>query len=92
MAAADRPNRFGAAVTKRTAPEPTPGSVGEKHRKYTILLSNAVSMDLDEDMVALSRQAGRRVDKSEVLRALVDLLHTDPALMSQVAERLRPRG
>lgn len=88
MAANQRSNKFGAAVTKRSGPTPTPGSVGEKQRKYTILLSSAVATDFDEDMVALSRRAGRKVDKSEVVRTLVDLLHTDPALLARVGQRL----
>lgn len=85
--AGDKPNRFGAAVAKRTAP--LSGSVGETQRKYTLLLSNSVAMDLDEDMVTLSRAVGRKVDKSEVLRTLADLLHTDPGLLDQVAARLK---
>ena len=88
MAATQRPNKFGAAVTKRSGPTPTPGSVGEKQRKYTILLTAAVATDFDEDMIALSRQAGRKVDKSEVVRTLVDLLHTDPTLLERVSPRL----
>lgn len=88
MAATAGQNKFGAAVTKRSRPTPTPGSVGERQRKYTILLNSAVAMDFDEDMLALSRKAGRKVDKSEVVRTLVDLLHTDPTLMDQVGRRL----
>lgn len=87
MATAGR-NRFEAAVEKRKAPTPTPGSVGEKQRKYTLLLNSSVALDFDEDMVAVSRKVGRKVDKSEVVRALVGLLHTDPALIEQVGRRL----
>jgi hypothetical protein len=36
----------------------------------------------------LSRKAGRKVDKSEVVRTLVNLLHTEPTLMDQVRRRL----
>lgn len=84
----DAGNRFGAAAAKRTAPEPTPGSVGERQRKYTLLLASSVAMDLDGDVIALSRKAGRKVDKSEVVRVLIDLLHTDSTLLDQVSQRL----
>ncbi len=86
--AANKPNKFGAAATKRSGPIPTPGSVGERQRKYTLLLNSSVASDFDEDALALSRQAGRKVDKSEIVRALVDLLHTDPSVMVQVSQRL----
>lgn len=88
MAATAKPNRFGAAATNRSAPTPTPGSVGEKQRKYTLLLNSSVAADFDEDTLALSRQVGRRVDKSEIVRALVDLLHTDEGVLAQVSRRL----
>ncbi len=86
--AASKPNKFGAAAIKRSGPTPTPGSVGERQRKYTLLLNSSVASDFDEDALALSRQAGRKVDKSEIVRALVDLLHTDPSVMTQVSQRL----
>ncbi len=45
-------------------------------------------MELDEDVLRLRREAARKVDKSEVIRALVDLLHTDDALFDQVKKRI----
>lgn len=89
MAAAEtKPNRFSAVVDKRVAPIPTPGSAGERMSKYTVLLSTRVAAELDEDLLRLRRQTARKVDKSEVIRALVDLLHTDEELFVQVAGRI----
>ncbi len=87
-----KPNRFGAAVTKRTAPTPTPGSVGEQQRKYTVLLTHSIATDFDEDVLALYRTAGRKIDKSEALRVLLGLLHTDPQLAGDVAHQLARDG
>ena len=56
--------------------------------KYTVLLSTRVATELDEDLLRLRRQTGRKVDKSEVIRSLVHLLHTDPDLFDQVARRV----
>ncbi len=83
-----KPNRFALQVDKRTGPVPTPGSAGERMSKYTVLLSTRVAMDLDEDVLRLRREAARKVDKSEVIRTLVDLLHTDTTLFDQVKKRI----
>jgi len=56
--------------------------------KYTVLLSTRVAMELDEDVLRLRREAARKVDKSEVIRTLVDLLHTDDTLFDQVKKRI----
>jgi len=81
-------NRFSSVVDKRTAPTPTPGSAGERMSKYTVLLRTRVATDLDEDLLRLRRETARKVDKSEVIRTLIDLLHTDETLFDQVARRL----
>ena len=83
-----KPNRFALQVDKRTGPAPTPGSAGERMSKYTVLLSARVAMELDEDVLRLRREAARKVDKSEVIRTLVDLLHTDDTLFDQVKKRI----
>lgn len=56
--------------------------------KYTVLLSAHVAAELDEDLLKLRRQTGRKVDKSEVIRILIDLLHKDETLFDQVARRI----
>jgi len=76
------------AASKPIGSRPTLGPAEEQQRKYTLLLTNSVANDLDEDTLALSRTAGRKVDKSEVVRVLVGLLHSDPELRSRVAGRL----
>ncbi len=81
-------NRFAETAVKRSAPTPTPGSVGERMSKYTVLLSTHVAAEFDEDLLQLRRQTGRKVDKSEVIRILVDLLHTDERLLDSVASRI----
>jgi hypothetical protein len=83
-----KPNRFALQVDKRTGPTPPPGSAGERMSKYTVLLSARVAMELDEDVLRLRREAARKVDKSEVIRTLVDLLHTDDTLFDQVKKRI----
>jgi hypothetical protein len=87
-AGATKPNRFGAVAAERKAPTPTPGSSGEKMSKYTILLSPRVATELDEDVLRLRRQTGRKIDKSEIIRALVQLLHSDESLFNEVVGRL----
>lgn len=82
------PNRFGAAAAKRTGPTPPPGSNGELVRKYTILLSTTVANDLDEDVLNIRRKVGKKVDKSEVVRILIGMLHDDPTISDAVTARL----
>ncbi len=83
-----KPNRFSVQVDKRTGPTPPPGSAGERMSKYTVLLSTRVAMELDEDLLRLRREATRKVDKSEVIRALVGLLHSDDTLFDQVKQQI----
>jgi len=95
MAGGAQSNRFAATAAKRSAPTPTPGSApgsaGERMSKYTVLLTTKVATELDEALLKLRRHAGRKVDKSEVIRTLVDLLHADEALFNQVARRITSR-
>lgn len=78
-------NRFGAAAAKRTGPTPTPGSDGEAVRKYTILLSTTVANGLDEDVLNIRRKVGKKVDKSEIVRILISMLHDDPTISDAIA-------
>lgn len=57
-------------------------------RKYTVLLTNDVSDNLDADVLNISRQVGRRVTKSEVLRVLISIMHDDPSLLEKVTDGL----
>lgn len=93
MATADRPNRFSATAAKREATESAAAPpVDQKKRKYTILLTPAVSANLEDDALTISRQVGRRVDKSDVFRALVALLHADPTLVDEVSRHLKEQA
>ena len=85
MAAAT--NRFGAATARRTGPKPTPGSDGEELRKYTVKLTTLANQ-FDEDLLAIRRSIGKKVDKSEIVRILVTRLHDDPTLMAAVVDRI----
>jgi len=80
--------RFGQVAAQRTAPAgPAPVPVGST-RKYTVLLDAVIAADFDEDLLRLRRGTGKRIDKSQVVRELVSLLHEDPALMAEVTHRL----
>lgn len=91
MAKLDRPNRFSDAA-KRESSETTTSTEDQRKRKYTILLTAAMSADLEDDALTISRQVGRRVDKSDVLRALVAMLHADPTLVDEVSRHLRDQA
>ncbi|MGI8459083.1 MAG: hypothetical protein ACR2LI_13355 [Propionibacteriaceae bacterium] len=84
-------NRFASAAAIRSGPTPTPGSVGEETRKYTLLLTTTAANQLDEDLLNVRRTVGKKIDKSEVIRALIGLLHDDPALVDKVVDRLSDR-
>lgn len=75
-------SRFGRVAVSRATSPTQPAA--RPPRKYTILLSADLADALDADTLALQRTAGRRVDKSEVIRQLVGLLQDDPALLEQV--------
>ncbi len=89
MAAAD--NRFAVAAVKRTGPAPTPGSDHEVLRKYTLMMTTTLANQLDQDLLSIRRNLGRRADKSEVVRGLVEMLHDDPTVMAEVVDRLSRR-
>ncbi len=82
----------GAAVGRAAASPavPTAGAGKPGNRvKYTMLMSEQDSADLDAVVALLGRQLGRRrVDRSEALRGLVRLARRDLALLAQLAEEL----
>ena len=43
----------------------------------------------DEFVLRARRHAGRKVDKSEIIRALLALVHENPTLAATLLERLR---
>ena len=78
--------RFAAVAAQR--PTIPPAATGSGTRKYTVLLDSEIASNFDEDLLRLRRNTGKRIDKSQVVRELVALLHEDPALMAEVGQRL----
>lgn len=82
-------NRFGAVAARSVDPRPPVPAVGEELRKYTIKLTPALADLSDGDVLTIRRRLGRKVDKSEVVRALLTQLHDDPTLLDTVVDSLR---
>jgi hypothetical protein len=57
--------------------------------KFTIIFERREAEVLDEFVLQARRHAGRKVDKSEIIRALLALVHEDPTLAAAVFEKLR---
>lgn len=57
--------------------------------KFTVQLDRQHADDFDAVVLVARRALGRRVDKSEVVRALIRLLVEDATLRSGVHEQLR---
>ncbi len=79
--------RFGAVATARTAPPAAPAA--GPTRKYTVLLDGQTAETFDLDLAQIRRAASRVVNKSDVIRELVHVLHEDTTLLATVADRLR---
>ena len=73
--------------------ETTPKAPSEpKGSKFTVVFSQEEVEAFDEFLLAARRRLRRRVDKSEVLRHLLELAYSDPSLEQQLMERLAKRG
>ncbi|MFJ2645060.1 MULTISPECIES: hypothetical protein [unclassified Streptomyces] len=61
--------------------------------KYTLLLSQEDALSLDQLALQMRRRTGRRIEKSEILRALIRLADTKPAINGALQDTLdrRPR-
>lgn len=81
------PNRFAAAV-QRPVQQPTAVAAVPPARKYTILLNPSDLKAIDEDVLRLQNASGLRVDRSQVIRALLRQLHADESLYAEVLRRL----
>lgn len=82
---------FGAASnrsTKSTNGVTTPPPE-RRPRKYTMLLDAELGDALDERMVRLRRETGRRLHQSDYLRELVAMAEEDASIGAQVRDRLR---
>lgn len=57
--------------------------------KYTVTLTDDDALMWDDVAMRLRRQLGRKVSKSEIVRALVGLAADDPTLLQQIAETVQ---
>jgi hypothetical protein len=77
----------------RTAPEP-PKADPPKPSKYTLLLDSDDALILDQLALELRRLTGRRIEKSEIMRALIRRAYTDrptaDALVAALDRRPKP--
>jgi hypothetical protein len=91
--ARDLAARFRRAAAPPVRPiEPTPStSTGQvkSTSKFTVIFERSEAEALDEFVLRARRHAGRKVDKSEIIRALLALVHEDPTLAATLFERLR---
>ncbi len=74
------------SATQSSREEPDQGS------KFTVIFSRVEAEDFDELLLGLRRRLARRVDKSEVVRALLAICSSDPSLENQLVDHLRHRG
>lgn len=72
----------------KSGPTPTPGSSNEARRAYTVRLSAAESDQFDEYVMAVRKSTRRRVDKSELFRAFIQMLGDDQGLLDEVSRRV----
>lgn len=84
---------FGKAATRpRTAQRPlaAPPAPGvPDRRKYTVRIDSEAAERFERAVLSLTVAVGRKLDKSEVMRELAELLADDPAVARQIADRLR---
>lgn len=90
--------RFGRAASPTKAHQPdtsspiaeeTPGE--PKGSKFTVIFSREDAEAFDEFLLGARRHLGRRVDKSEVVRCLLQLAYDDPSLEQELLDRLEKR-
>lgn len=86
---------FGAAATRRRVtqrPVPAPPAPGiADRRKYTIRIDPDPADRFERAVLQLTVDVGRKLDKSEVMRELLDLFVDDPTVAASVTDRLRRR-
>jgi hypothetical protein len=70
------------AAPKKPKPRPS---------KYTLLLDQDDALSLDDLAIQLRRRTGRRVEKSEIMRALIRLADTNPAVNKVLCNALDRR-
>lgn len=89
-AAAPPPAAAEPAPASRPASRPSPAApAGERPSKFTVLLDQDQAADADSLQLTIRRQLARRVDKSEIVRALLALAADDLTLRQQLVDELR---
>lgn len=88
-AAAPPPAAAEPAPPRRPASRPPAASAGERPSKFTVLLDQDQAADADSLQLTIRRQLARRVDKSEIVRALLALAADDLTLRQQLVDELR---
>jgi hypothetical protein len=83
--AATRPR----AAQKPIAIPPAPGT--PDRRKYTVRIDAGPADRFERAVLALTLEVGRKLDKSEVMRELAEMLADDQTVAKMVADRLRRR-
>lgn len=81
--------RFSRAADAPAEAPPSPASGQRRGSKFTVILAPGDAEDFDAVVLAARRALGRRVDKSEVIRALIRLLTEDDELQRQVRAALQ---
>lgn len=87
---ADRFNRAAGAGAR--LPEPwtsSPAMDGPRRSKFTVILDARDAEEFDALVLTARRTLGRRVDKSELVRAVIALLGRDSALRQEIFEAIR---
>ena len=62
---------------------------GQPSSKFTVIFNWDEAEAFDELIVTARHHLRRRVDKSEIVRALLQLTYSDPSLEQQLIKRLR---
>ena len=87
---AARFQRAAVPPARRVEPDPVASAAQAKGTsKFTVIFARRDAEALDEFVLRARRHAGRKVDKSEIIRALLALVHEDPTLAAAVFEKLR---
>lgn len=89
-----------AAAAAPSAPPPEPparsarvkATADEEVIAYTLRLTESESLAADELTLTARRLAGRRLERSDLLRSLLGLAAEDPELLRRAVERAAPRS
>lgn len=89
---ADKFQRASGAGRQAAPGEPpavSTAQAGPRQSKFTVNLDARDAEDFDRLVLTARRALGRRVDKSEIVRALIAMMGRDAALRQEVHELIR---